>query len=408
MKTHAVQCKSLLYPVKSNRITFNFYPHRVTLNYYLGCKFGCKYCYAWFCVRNYGFDISEFPNICIIKENSLEIFEKELSSKKWRNYHGIIQLGNLQDVYQPIENKQKMTRGILELLLKYRKPCGIITKSSLITNDIDILKEMSKKDLIQVDISIASTNELFKKHLEPFAPSFSKRFKTLELLCKNGISTGIFIDPALPYYTENSLEEIFKRAKDIGVNYLFIGSLHMRHWKYKIMEEALLKVNPDLNISNYMSFKKKVSLQHDYFMKIIKDGFSLSHKYNIELATPYPEYSTCSYNFGAFKHRYPLIYDHIEILFQYRDKFISYVIFSSHYDDNKYSSDFFKSLLYFWENKILFESLAFLTIIYKETSNGVEYCLKSDSKLQTYLNNNIYIFNKTKNYGTKANYRLFI
>lgn len=408
MKIENVTCKSLLYNVDDNRVSFNFYPHRATLNYYLGCKFGCKYCYAWFGVKNYGFNITEFPNVLIVKENSVEILKKELLSRKWKNYRGVIQLGNLQDVYQPLNDKFQITRSVLKLLLRYNKATGIVTKSSLITKDLDILKEMGKRDLIHVDLSIASTEEKLKRHLEPFAPSYKKRFETLEQLAKEGISTGVFVNPALPFYTKKSLEMIFKISSNIGVNYIFMGSLHMRYWKYKLVEEALLKVNNKLEVSKFMSFKRVVNLEHNYFLNLVKQGAELSLKYKIQFATPYPKYTNCHFNFGAFKHRHPLIYDHVEILFQYKDRFVDYDRFSGYYDINKYGERFFKKLSYFWTERTLFKSVNFLTIDERETLNGVEYCLRNDSKLEKYLSNNIYVFDKFRNYGTKTSNKLFV
>lgn len=395
MNESFVEAKSLLYNVKRTSISFKYYPHRATLNYYIGCQFGCKYCYAWFSVKNYGFDITEFPTTSIIKNNTCDILEKELNKKSWKNYKGIIQLGNLQDVYQPIESKYQLTRSVIQKLYEHNKSCGILSKSTLMLKDIDLLKKMAERNLIQVDISIAYTNEALKKCIEPFAPSISARFNALKKMSDEGISTGIFVDPAIPYFTLNEIEEIFQRGKDAGINYIFIGSLHMRYWKYNILKDAINRIYKGWNIDSYMLFKDKVYLKQEYFNDIIKKAYECSIKYSLPLASPYPQYTTCDFNFGSFINRHPLIYDYLNVLIKYKNKYVTIDLLTNEFNERDLEKSYYTSLKWFWDNNKLFNGLDFLTIKERNEGDSKEYCLVNDYKLDNYIINNINPFKKT-------------
>jgi DNA repair photolyase len=334
-------------------------------------------------MKNYNIDSKCFPETCIIKSNAVEVLKEELNKKTWHNYPGIIQFGNLQDVYQPIENKLKFTRTILELLYQNQKPCGILTKSTLINNDIDLLSEMAKKNLVQVDMSIACLDEKLQKSIEPHAPVYSARFKILKKMSERGISTGIFIDPALPIFTLDAIDDIFKMGKECGVKYIFLGGIHMRYWKYKIFQEAVNKVYPNINISNYMDFKQQVCLNINHYYEIIKKSFSCSIKYQLPFASTDPQYTTCNFNFGSFHFRHPLIYDYLDFLIKYRGKYV-------HLEDlilylgARYEKTFYTSLDWFWNNKKLFDNIQFLNIN-SDDDRGVKYRLNDDYKLNEYI-----------------------
>jgi DNA repair photolyase len=335
-------------------------------------------------MKNYNIEPLHFPETCIIKSNAIDVLKGELTKKTWRDYQGIIQFGNLQDVYQPIENKLNYTHTILELLYQNHKPCGILTKSTLINKDIDLLSKMANKKLVQVDMSIACIDENLQKSIEPHAPPYSARFRTLKKMNANGISTGIFIDPALPIFTLDAIDDIFKMGKECGVKYIFLGGIHMRYWKYKIFQDAINKVYPNIDISSYMDFKQQVCLKINHYYDIVKKAFNCSIKYQLPFASTDPQYTTCNFNFGSFHFRHPLIYDYLDFLIEHRGQCV-YLEDLILYLGGKYEKAFYTSLDWFWNNNKLFDNISFLNINI-DKDHGVKYCLKNDYQLDEYIN----------------------
>lgn len=150
-----------------------------TFNIYKGCSHGCIYCDS----QSDVYKIKEFDKIKV-KENALEILEKELKSKKNK---GVVATGSMSDPYNPLEKDLLLTLDALKLVEKYNFGLSIATKSDLITRDIDIIKEISKKNPTIVKITITTFKDALAKKIEPYAPLSSKRFEALEKLSNKGI-----------------------------------------------------------------------------------------------------------------------------------------------------------------------------------------------------------------------------
>jgi DNA repair photolyase len=197
----------------------NIFGIRYNMNLYRGCQHQCIYCDS----RSKCYQIENLADI-LIKENAIELLEKELRSKRTK---GAIGLGSMNDAYMPIEKEKRLTRSALELILKYRFGVHIITKSNLVLRDIDLLKEISKV-YTAVSFTITAAEDDLSKKIEPGAPSSSKRFEAIKELSNNGIYTGITMMPILPYITdyEENIEKIVKEAKKAGAKYIigFMGT----------------------------------------------------------------------------------------------------------------------------------------------------------------------------------------
>src|SRR6478672_10447895 len=129
-----------------------------SLNPYHGCEHGCIYCYARNSHEYWGYDAGlDFENKIIVKPNAAKILQQEINKKNYEPR--VILLSGNTDCYQPAERKFKITRAILEVLLKHKHPVSIITKNNLILRDLDILQELNKLDLLHVNISITSLEE---------------------------------------------------------------------------------------------------------------------------------------------------------------------------------------------------------------------------------------------------------
>jgi len=202
-----VQSKTII-----NKITSPDIPMVYSLNPYQGCEHGCTYCYARPTHEYWGYSAgTDFERIIMVKKNAAEILEKEINKKSWK-VQPISMSGNT-DCYQPCEKKYRITRQILELMLKYKHPVGIITKNTLISRDADILQELAKHNLIVVHISITTLKEDLRRKLEPRTASGIKKLDLIEQFSNLGIPIHVMMAPIIPALND---DEIFSIAKAVS------------------------------------------------------------------------------------------------------------------------------------------------------------------------------------------------
>jgi len=174
-----------------------------------------------------------------VKINALEVLEKQLRNRAKKNEYGIVVVGSATDAYIHHEANYKLTQGMLELLLQYRFPVFISTKSTLITRDIDLLKKIDAAAILPQDlegklkhgvilsISLSTMDEAIAGTLEPGAAAPLKRLAILQQLKSEGFLVGVNAIPVLPYIsdTEKELESIIAASKAHGADYILIGGL---------------------------------------------------------------------------------------------------------------------------------------------------------------------------------------
>ncbi|HEX9973755.1 MAG TPA: radical SAM protein [bacterium] len=183
------------------------------LNPYLGCAHGCRYCYADF-MKRFSNHHEPWGSFVDVKINIAQLLDKELKRRKyrsmnlsmipdlepgaWRVGHSVeklVSLSTVTDPYQPLEKKYQLTRRCLEILLHYQMPVSILTKSSLVLRDIDLIKQFKN---IDVGITITTDRDEIRKIFEPGAPPIQSRIDTLKELHQQGIKTWVFVGPILP------------------------------------------------------------------------------------------------------------------------------------------------------------------------------------------------------------------
>ncbi len=203
MKVRSINVKSII--VKSNLPNTDY-----VVNPYVGCQHGCIYCYAKFMryFSNINEKWGEFVNIKINALNLLKSCEKYKGKK--------ILFSSVTDPYQPLEAKYKLTRKILKRLIDVQPKIEILTKSRLVTRDIDILK---KFDNVTVGISISTINRKYAKILEPVASPPHLRLEALKKCREAGIRTYVFISPILPNITE--VEAIIDMSHEYADFFMF-------------------------------------------------------------------------------------------------------------------------------------------------------------------------------------------
>lgn len=206
-----IKSKTILSKVKYGKY---WYGIDYNMNLYRGCSHGCIYCDS----RSNCYQIDDFDKVRI-KENALAILEKELIKKKEK---GVIAIGAMSDTYNPFELKYEITKGALKLISKYNYGISIDTKSNLILRDIDILKEINKKNNVIIKFTITTPNDDLSKVIEPGVCPSSKRFEAIKKLSAEGIFTGIMLNPVLPFITdsEEDIKLLVKKASESGAKFI--------------------------------------------------------------------------------------------------------------------------------------------------------------------------------------------
>ena len=199
-------------------LTFNQSPDIFfdrSINAYRGCEHGCVYCFAR---PSHAFhDLSpglDFETKLFAKPDAAAILRKTLAKPGYRPKP--IAMGTNTDPYQPIEDRYRITRSVLEVCLETRHPVTITTKSARVARDKDILAEMAKLRLVAVGLSITSLDSRLSSTLEPRASAPHRRLAAVEELAAAGIPTHVSIAPVIPAITDSELEAILERAGAAG------------------------------------------------------------------------------------------------------------------------------------------------------------------------------------------------
>lgn len=228
-----IQIKSMLNKTKKRD---SWFLDDYTINPYSGCSFNCLYCY----IRGskYGFNMEEKLSI---KSNAIEILDKQLYNRAKKNQYGIIVLSSATDPYLQFEKEQELTKGILQVILKYKFPVHIITKSDLVIRDFDLLHQINRVAILPSDLldkvpkkvfitfSFSTTENSVAKIFEPGATPPTQRLKAMKESVKEGFHTGVSLMPLLPFIsdTAENLERMFIEFQSIKINYLFGASLSL-------------------------------------------------------------------------------------------------------------------------------------------------------------------------------------
>jgi len=187
-----------------------------SINPYRGCEHGCVYCFArpshTFLGHSAGLD---FERLLYAKCDAAHLLQAELARPGYRCEP--IAVGVNTDAYQPLERELKITRQILEVLARCRHPVYLITKSSLIERDIDLLAAMARDRLVTVSITITTLDVELARRLEPRATAPQRRLRTLQTLSDAGIPTRVSISPIIPALNESEINELVQRSADAGV-----------------------------------------------------------------------------------------------------------------------------------------------------------------------------------------------
>lgn len=206
-----IKTKTILQKNKSNQWFGNDY----NMNLYRGCCHGCIYCDS----RSECYHVDNFDTVRA-KANALEILRDELR-RKVRT--GVIGTGAMSDPYNPFEKELELSRKALMLIDTYNFGVTVITKSNLITRDIDIYKDISKHSPVLCKMTVTTVDDKLCRLIEPNVCVSSQRFEALAKMSQAGLKTGITLMPVLPFIEDNeeNILGIVRKAHGCGVKYIY-------------------------------------------------------------------------------------------------------------------------------------------------------------------------------------------
>lgn len=207
--------KSILSGNDSPDISFD-----LSINPYRGCEHGCVYCFARpthsYLNMSPGLD---FETRIIAKVNAAERLRASFASRSYEPL--LLNIGSATDAYQPVERRLRITRSVIEVLSECAHPFSLVSKSSGVERDLDLITPMAEKGLAAVYMSVTSLDPALSRILEPRAASPQRRLRTIEALAKAGVPVGVSVSPVIPFINEPELERILEAAANAGASSAF-------------------------------------------------------------------------------------------------------------------------------------------------------------------------------------------
>jgi DNA repair photolyase len=271
-------------PVRSvlNRCTGTRMPFTWTINPYRGCEFACKYCYARYTHEFMEMrDGVDFEQKIYAKQHAADLLRQELRKVKPGED---IALGTATDPYQPIEKKLEITRAILQEISRHSGlEVGIVTKSAMVTRDIDVLREVATNNRISVSFTVTTVDAELARILEPRAPRPDLRLESLKKLREAGIRAGVICAPVLPGITDGpkQLEAVVKAAAEAKATHIYANPLFLKPCSAAVFMPFLKEHFPDLVREYERRFNDKAFLPAAYRRRISELFGKLRAKYAI-------------------------------------------------------------------------------------------------------------------------------
>jgi DNA repair photolyase len=198
----------------------------LSINPYRGCEHGCIYCFARpthsYLNLSPGLD---FETKIIAKVNAAERLRAALAAPGYEPL--ALNIGSATDAYQPAERRLRITRGVMEVLAEFRHAFSVITKSSGIERDLDLLAPLARDHLVAVYVSIPTLDSALARIMEPRAAAPARRLKTIQTLAAAGVPVGVSVSPLIPFINEPELENVLEQARDAGASSAFATVLRL-------------------------------------------------------------------------------------------------------------------------------------------------------------------------------------
>ena len=236
-------------------------PFDCSLNPYRGCEHGCIYCFARPTHSYLGLSPGlDFETRLIAKRNIVEVLRAELGRKGYRPSQ--IALGTATDCYQPIERELRLTRAVLTLLAEVRHPFGIVTKSSGVERDLDLIAPMAERRLASVYVTVTTLDGHLSRKLEPRAAAPHRRLRTIRALADAGVPVGVCVAPHIPFLTDD-MEQVLEAAWDAGARSAFYTVVRLP-WEVAPLFKEWLEVHYPQRAARVMARIQEMRGGKDY------------------------------------------------------------------------------------------------------------------------------------------------
>ena len=232
MNIKEIEAKSILRKYKK---IDSWFISRYGMNLYRGCTHNCVYCDG----RAEGFYVEgEFGEDVVVKTNAIEILRRELDPKRKRvalKKCYTMPGGGVGDSYGPAEKRYQLTQKALQLIYEYNFPVHILTKSTLVKRDVDLLKKINEQNRAIVSCSFSSIDEKISAIFEPGVPTPTERLETLAFFKKEGIACGMFLLPVIPFITDTPqlMEQAISKATEVGLDFIIFGGMTLKDGRQK-------------------------------------------------------------------------------------------------------------------------------------------------------------------------------
>jgi DNA repair photolyase len=256
-------------------------PFTWTINPYRGCEFACKYCYARYTHEFMEMrDGVDFERKIYAKQQSAWLLRRDLKRVKPGED---IAIGTATDPYQPAERRYEITRAIMEeLALHSGLSIGVVTKSQLVTRDIDVLKKISERNDIIIHLTVTTVDTELARKLEPRAPRPDLRLEAVKKLSENGIRAAVICAPVLPGITDSpaDLDKLMQAAKAAGAQYLYSNPLFLKPCSAKIFLPFVKEHFPHLYPSYQIRYQENAFVSPAYRkrLRLIMDKLARKHR----------------------------------------------------------------------------------------------------------------------------------
>lgn len=233
-----------------------------SINPYKGCEHGCIYCYARPNHAYLGLSPGQdFETRIFFKPEAARLLEAEFSHPRYRPKR--IHIGGDTDPYQPAEKALEITRSVLQVMNRFNHPVSIITKSNLITRDLDILSGLAARGLASVCISITTLDRKLARDMEPRAATPERRLDAIRKLASAGVPVMVGFAPVIPGLNDHELEAVLETAAEAGATRAMYVTLRLPHEIKDLFREWLADARPD-RAQRVMSLVRQARGGRDY------------------------------------------------------------------------------------------------------------------------------------------------
>ena len=216
----------------------------LSVNPYRGCEHGCVYCYAR-PTHSY-LDMSpglDFETRIIAKVNAAERLRAALAAKTYKPV--MLNIGSATDAYQPVERRLRITRSVIEVLSECAHPFSLVTKSSGVERDLDLIGPMGAHGQAAIYVSVTTLDAHLARIMEPRAAAPHRRLRTIETLAQAGVPVGVSFSPVIPFINEPELEHVLQAAAHAGARSAFSVVLRLPWEVNPIFQRWLTQHFPD-------------------------------------------------------------------------------------------------------------------------------------------------------------------